>query len=222
MSALMLAIEASTYAASVALARGDTLVRATSVPMRDPRQERLMPAVAETLADISPGDIDAIICGAGPGSFTSLRIAASISKGIAVAGKKPLFAISSLVLMIAGMDRAAPSSRWLAVLDAMRGESFVQLVDVASTGDVREASEVRVMREGDIASLAQETGARVAGPGRATDVAPHARGILRLLAHPALTTPVDLSSWEPNYGRLAEAQVRWEAAHGRALNARPS
>jgi len=29
--------------------------------------------------------------------------------------------------------------------------------------------------------------------------------------------PVDLASWEPDYGRLAEAQVRWEAAHGRPL-----
>jgi tRNA threonylcarbamoyladenosine biosynthesis protein TsaB len=29
--------------------------------------------------------------------------------------------------------------------------------------------------------------------------------------------PVDLASWEPEYGRLAEAQVRWEAAHGRPL-----
>ncbi len=24
--------------------------------------------------------------------------------------------------------------------------------------------------------------------------------------------------WEPRYGRLAEAQIRWEAAHGRALS----
>ena len=29
--------------------------------------------------------------------------------------------------------------------------------------------------------------------------------------------PVDLASWEPVYGRLAEAQVKWEAAHGRPL-----
>jgi tRNA threonylcarbamoyladenosine biosynthesis protein TsaB len=27
----------------------------------------------------------------------------------------------------------------------------------------------------------------------------------------------DLATWEPAYGRLAEAQVKWEAAHGRAL-----
>ncbi|MDF1506325.1 hypothetical protein, partial [Roseisolibacter sp. H3M3-2] len=31
--------------------------------------------------------------------------------------------------------------------------------------------------------------------------------------------PVDLALWEPDYGRKAEAQVRWEAEHGRALPA---
>ena len=30
--------------------------------------------------------------------------------------------------------------------------------------------------------------------------------------------PVSLDKWEPAYGRLAEAQVKWEAAHGRALS----
>ena len=29
--------------------------------------------------------------------------------------------------------------------------------------------------------------------------------------------PVALDGWEPSYGRLAEAQVKWEAAHGRPL-----
>jgi hypothetical protein len=28
---------------------------------------------------------------------------------------------------------------------------------------------------------------------------------------------VDIASWEPEYGRLAEAQVRWERAHGMPL-----
>jgi tRNA threonylcarbamoyladenosine biosynthesis protein TsaB len=29
--------------------------------------------------------------------------------------------------------------------------------------------------------------------------------------------PVNIGSWEPAYGRLAEAQVKWESAHGRPL-----
>jgi tRNA threonylcarbamoyladenosine biosynthesis protein TsaB len=41
--------------------------------------------------------------------------------------------------------------------------------------------------------------------------------VARLLAPTIAREPVDLASWEPDYGRLAEAQVRWEAAHGRSL-----
>jgi tRNA threonylcarbamoyladenosine biosynthesis protein TsaB len=222
MSALMLAVEASTYAASVALVKGDTVLHEMTVPMRDPKQERLMPAIASTLASTSARELDAIVCGGGPGSFTSLRIAAAIAKGLAVAGGKPLFAISSLLLIVAGMETPPAPGTWLMVLDAMRGESFVQLTEVTSAGAMRESSDVRVVRDDDIESIAQSAGARIAGPGRQVDCVPHARGVARLHDHAALAAPVDLATWEPNYGRLAEAQVRWEAAHGRALNARTS
>jgi tRNA threonylcarbamoyladenosine biosynthesis protein TsaB len=222
MTALTLAIDASTYAASVALLRGDTLLREQTVAMRDPRQERLMPAIAQTLGDVGVREVDRIVCGAGPGSFTSLRIAASIAKGLAVAADKPLFAVSSLLLLIAGTQVAAVEGRWLTLLDAMRGESFAQLIAVASSGAISEASELRVVREEEIAMLARTMHAHTAGRGRELDAAPHARGVARLTAHPSLRTPVNLESWEPDYGRLAEAQVRWETTHGRSLNARPS
>jgi len=58
---------------------------------------------------------------------------------------------------------------------------------------------------------------KVVGPGREIDVSPHARGVATLLDSIIEAGPVDIASWEPDYGRLAEAQVRWEAAHGRKL-----
>jgi len=215
---LTIAIDASTYSASVALLDGEAVLRERTVAMRDARHERLMPAVADVLGDVAVRDVDRVVCGAGPGSFTSLRIAASIAKGLAVAADKPLFAVSSLVLSIAGSQVASSDGRWLAVLDAMRGESFAQLIDVRASGDISEASQVRVLREAELAAFARTAGARVAGPGREVDVVPHARGVARLSSHPALRQPVDIASWEPDYGRLAEAQVRWEAAHGRSLS----
>ena len=214
-----LALDASTYTASVALIDGETVVREQAVAMRDPRHERLMPAVAELLGDHGMSGISRIVCGAGPGSFTSLRIAASIAKGLAAASGAPLFAISSLALMVGGTKVPVPDGRWLALLDAMRAESFAQLFDV-SLGAISEASELRVVRDEEIAALARTMRARTIGKGRDVDTAPHARGILRLGAHSALQSPVDLPSWEPDYGRLAEAQVRWEAAHGRPLSER--
>jgi tRNA threonylcarbamoyladenosine biosynthesis protein TsaB len=220
MTGITLAIEASTYAASVALAQGDILLREHTVPMRDPRQERLMPAIAQTLGDVGVREIDRIVCGAGPGSFTSLRIAASIAKGLAVAAEKPLFSVSSLLLLIAGTQAPPVSGRWLTLLDAMRGELFAQVIEV--TGEkISEVSDLRVVREEEIVTLARTLHARTAGPRRELDAAPHARGVVRLGAHPSLRAPVDPGAWEPDYGRLAEAQVRWEAVHGRSLDARP-
>lgn len=220
MTALTLAVDASTYAASVALMQETRVVREYTVPMRDAKHERLMPAIAETLRDVHIRNVDRIVCGAGPGSFTSLRIAASISKGLAVAADRPLFAISSLLLLIAGSERPPSAGRWLALLDAMRGESFSQVIEVTASGAVSEVSDLRVVREEEIGALARTMDARTVGPGRELDIAPHARGVARLDSHPALRTPVDLASWEPDYGRLAEAQVRWEKTHGRSLDAR--
>lgn len=220
MSELTLALDASTYTASVVLLRGDTLVGERTVAMRDPRHERLMPAIADILLGVAIGDVARIVCGAGPGSFTSLRIAASIAKGLASARERPVFGVSSLALMVAGTTTPIEEGRWLALLDAMRGESFAQLFEVGSAGII-EASDLRVVKEEEVAPMARAMKARTLGRGREIDAIPHARGVLRLGDHPSLQAAVNLSTWEPDYGRLAEAQVRWEAAHGRALDSRP-
>lgn len=220
MTACILALDASTYTASVALVAGNAIIRERTVAMRDPRHERLMPAVAETLGPGGVTEIDGIICGAGPGSFTSLRIAASIAKGLAAASGKPLFAVSSLALLIAGSESGPPAGRWVSLLDAMRGESFAQLFEVSAVGEISAASELRVVREEEITALARSMAARTAGRGRELEATPHARGVVRLATHGGPGSPVDLASWEPDYGRLAEAQVRWESAHGRSLDGR--
>jgi tRNA threonylcarbamoyladenosine biosynthesis protein TsaB len=62
-----------------------------------------------------------------------------------------------------------------------------------------------------------ESDLRYVGPGQQIDVFPHARGVARLAGQIEDSAPVDISGWEPDYGRLAEAQVRWEAEHGRPL-----
>ena len=51
---------------------------------------------------------------------------------------------------------------------------------------------------------------------------PHARGALVVAGAWDALPSLALDAWEPTYGRLAEAQVKWEAAHGRALPASPA
>jgi hypothetical protein len=58
--------------------------------------------------------------------------------------------------------------------------------------------------------------ARIIGPAETPSLSPHARGFARLIEL-GLASEVEMTTWEPNYGRKAEAQVRWEATHGREL-----
>lgn len=211
---LTLAIDASTYAGSVALIRAGRVLAERTVAMRGQLEERLMPAVADVFAEVgaAPGDLQQVACGSGPGSFTSLRIAASIAKAIASARRIPLVVAPSPLLMVAAGE-VRPPGRYLATLDAMRGDVFA--LEVRLEGHrVATIGESVCVSLGDANARASATGATIVGP--STGAAPHARGFAALLDSDAVTV-VDASSWEPEYGRKAEAQVRWEAAHGRPL-----
>jgi tRNA threonylcarbamoyladenosine biosynthesis protein TsaB len=219
-----LAIEGATYEGSVALLSDSMVVaerslrREEAAPTRS--GERLMPAIAECLveAEVRRGEIARIVCGAGPGSFTSLRIAGSVAKGLAVGYGVQLFAIPSLLLTVTGAEPRLAPGEYLSVLDAMRGEFFAARVQVNGDGTARELEPATIFSAERLGEFSERNGAvRVIGPGQEIDAHPHARGVAGLLSSIVESGPVDLASWEPDYGRLAEAQVRWEAAHGRPL-----
>jgi tRNA threonylcarbamoyladenosine biosynthesis protein TsaB len=215
---ITLAVDASTYAGSVCVARGRQVIAAADVAMRDPGSERLMPAIAATLreAGVEVGAVDRVVCGAGPGSFTSLRIAAAIAKGLAVAAGRPLFAVSSLALMAGAAVPAPAAGQYVAVLDALRGEAYAASCIVDVGGDVARIGPVELLSAHDVAAL-ERSGTRLIGQGRQVSGDPNARGVVRVGSLIDKSGPVDLAGWEPEYGRIAEAQRRWEAAHGRAL-----
>ena len=185
------------------------------------RGERLMPAIAECLEEAGIGKdhaaIERIVCGAGPGSFTSLRVAGSVAKGLAAGYGVELYAVSSLALSVIGAKPPLPSGEYLALLDAMRGEFFAARITFDGSGSLEiESGHPRI--EGRARGLeSPEPAVRIVGAGQEIDAHPHARGVARILDAILAPGPVDLASWEPDYGRLAEAQVRWEAAHGRPL-----
>ena len=217
---LTLALDASTYIGTVAVLRGGAVISESVAAMRGEDEERLMPAVIATLAEAgcTAADVQRVICGAGPGSFTSLRIAGAIAKGIAFGNDVPLFGVSSLALVVAGCRPSLKAGRYLALLDAMRAERYASLFDVTADGVVREHESLGRIADAGIAATCERLGAQPIGPREAIEAAPHARGVASLLESVIAAGPVSLDHWEPAYGRLAEAQVKWEAAHGRALS----
>jgi tRNA threonylcarbamoyladenosine biosynthesis protein TsaB len=215
---ITLALDASTYRGTVAVLRDDRVLIESGAAMRGRDAELLMPAVSRAVSDAGTtlAGVDRIVCGNGPGSFTSLRIAASLAKGIAAGRDIPLFAVSSLALIVAGNVRDGPRGvrRYLAALDALRGESYVAEFE-HDAGVVWAASDVRLVPSADVFATAEAAGARAVGPEHADHWLPHARGVSLLGG--MLKEPVNLAAWEPMYGRMAEAQAKWEAVHGRAL-----
>ena len=217
---ITLALDASTYRGTVAVLDDERVLVQSTTSMRNRDAELMMPAVGQALRETGRGvrDIERIVCGAGPGSFTSLRIAASIAKGIAVGRAIPLFAISSLALIVSGnvIDGPRGARRYLAVLDALRGESYVAEFEHYA-GAVRQIGEMRRVPTSHVVDIAESTGARPVGPDQSENWLPHARGVALMTTVLLSEGPVNLAAWEPIYGRMAEAQVKWEAAHGRAL-----
>lgn len=220
---ITLALDASTYVGDVALLNDDRLLAESHTAMKGADEERLMPAVARVLAEagVHVDDIDRVVCGAGPGSFTSLRIAGAMAKGIAMGVGCPLYAVPSMALVVGGGGVGA--GRFIVAIDALRGELYVGLFDVEPDGTVHEIEPARLIPAADVERLATDYEAKIVSPVQgigASSARPRARAVARLDAMLEERGPVDIASWEPSYGRLAEAQVRWETAHGKPLPTR--
>jgi tRNA threonylcarbamoyladenosine biosynthesis protein TsaB len=122
----ILALDTATEACSVALWVGGA-VHARFEPMQREHTARLLPLVHAVLAEggCTPAQLDALVCGIGPGSFAGLRIGVGVAKGLALARDLPAVGVSSLAMLaqramrLAGEDPVAPA------IDARMGEVYV-------------------------------------------------------------------------------------------------
>lgn len=228
---LYLSIEAATGQASVAIGapQRELTERVLDGETRH-HAARLLPVVQELLATagVTPEQLAGIVVGDGPGSFTGLRVAGALAKGLLHGTSRPLFAVPSLFGCGWRLARAEGASRVAALYDALRGEVFATVwpredaawdpralpaTEMASLGSVVVAGGEGATAHAD--AVRQWTGRAPVGPpvGRAS-----AAALLELVwSDPDRYAVAEVASWEPTYGRPAEAQVRWEARHGRPL-----
>jgi tRNA threonylcarbamoyladenosine biosynthesis protein TsaB len=113
---LILAFDTATDVATSALVDdGEVLGERTSLP-------RTVLADADELMRASghaPSDLDGLVVGTGPGSFTSTRIGLAVARGVALALDVRVAGVSTLDALAAGTPGALP------VVDARRHEVFV-------------------------------------------------------------------------------------------------
>ncbi len=120
----LLAIETSTWLASVAATDKGEVLAEEEVFTRGQHASVLLPAIRDVLkrAGIGVEELDAVAVSVGPGSFTGLRVGLSVAKALAYARKMPVLGIPTLTVVA----HAAPSDaeHIAAALDARKGELY--------------------------------------------------------------------------------------------------
>lgn len=138
----ILSIETSTEVCSVALGIDGKLVGLLQKDTGRNHASDLAVFVAEVLNqhDLECSDLDAIAVSAGPGSYTGLRIGASLAKGMAYASGAKLIAIDSLEVIAntaieefqAGIVNIEDqdSALLIPMIDARRMEVYAEVFDM--------------------------------------------------------------------------------------------
>lgn len=131
---LILALDTSLAACSVALWRNGGIIAHRSEQMPRGHSERLIPMVGEAMreAGIDYSAVTRIASTIGPGSFTGVRIALAAARGFSLSCNVPLVGLTTLEVVAYAASRGATERPAIfAVLDAGRPDVFFQFFDAA-------------------------------------------------------------------------------------------
>lgn len=123
----LLAIETATTACAIGARAGDAQIDRVLDEGRR-HTEVLAPGIADVLAELGlgPRDLDRVVVDRGPGLFTGLRVGLATADALARALGCALVAVTSLELLAHGAFAEGVRGRLVGVVDARRGEVFVQ------------------------------------------------------------------------------------------------
>lgn len=121
MTLAILALETSTEFCSVAI-HVDGKIISNEIAAGQRHSEILIPMIQQCLAEaeLSLKQLDGIAFGAGPGSFTGLRIACGVAQGLAYADNLPVIAVSTLE----AVAEKIAQNHVIVALDARMGEIY--------------------------------------------------------------------------------------------------
>ena len=151
---LLLSIETSTTACSVALHEEGKLLQHMETLLPQSASSQLAVLIQQVIAQggKNPEQLDGVIVAAGPGSYTGLRIGVATAKGICYALQIPLVSINTLELLAYQFisTRPSPLDRGLGgeillcpMLDARRMEVYCMLLD--SNLIVKEPTQAKII-----------------------------------------------------------------------------
>lgn len=186
---LILALETATGVSSVALFQGAALMGLYEFHT-DKLHARLVSVMVDRLLTdlgLQPSALAAVGMGAGPGSYTGLRVGVSVAKGLCMALDIPLLAVNSLEALAWSVQdvAAALDARVCCMIDARRMEVYLGTFDA------------QMQQQGEIKAEILEPGSfdALLEGGRVVFVGDGVAKALPLLQHPhAITLPGRCSS----------------------------
>jgi tRNA threonylcarbamoyladenosine biosynthesis protein TsaB len=132
----LLALDTSMGACSAAVLRVEGPARKLvnrQESMARGHAEALIPMVAEVMAEagVAPAALDLVAATTGPGSFTGVRIAIAVARGLALVTGTKLFGTDSLSVMAktALAEGLTPKGPYAVAVDARRGMLYAGLYD---------------------------------------------------------------------------------------------
>ena len=130
-----LILDSATSTLYVALVNDDKVLFERYVEGQKSHSKSIVSLVDEALKQnsIEAKDLDKIVIGHGPGSYTGVRMAVAVGKMMAVFMNKPLYEISTLILMASGYKGVT-----LSLIDARRGNAFAGIYDYNISSWVKE------------------------------------------------------------------------------------
>lgn len=217
---LLLAIDAATSNGGIALGSAGVVRAEVGISDTSRHSELLLPALEFALhsCGATRKDLGGIVVGAGPGSFTGVRIAAATARGLAAALEVPLLAYSSLAALAASAGRGEQPV--CALFDARRGEVYGACYAFVD-GRIETIMAPMAGHIDEVVHLLGEVDAEFAGDGAVAYAArlprppldhglvyPRASALLWLAHHDAASGRVaSPGTFEPQYVRDSSAQL---------------
>ena len=130
-----LALDTSTEACSVALALDGQILALDEVCPQQ-HSKRILPMIQQLLSDagVSLYQLDGIIFGRGPGSFTGVRIGVSVAQGLAFGADLPVFGVSTLAAMAQAAAVQQNATEVIAAIDARMAEVYIAAYTLDEAG----------------------------------------------------------------------------------------
>lgn len=122
----LLAFDTSTETLSIAVAAGGGAALLLQQPGGARASAELIPAIQRLLAEagLALAQLDAIVFGRGPGSFTGLRTACAVAQGLAFGAGVPVLPVDTLLAVAEDARASAGCEKVVALLDARMDEVY--------------------------------------------------------------------------------------------------